>query len=692
MKNLFSKKLYLQGLRKIRTIGIAMAIVLIALNALFPIVSILGSQFSYNPNQTVYVVEAAFVAPCSVIVLLFAPIMVYSMFSYLNDRKSSDFYHSLPQKRICVFISFILAIFTWIFGVLLASAFLNAILWAIAVYYTVSVSAIILSFLTYLIAALVLCGFMILAMTVTGTTISNILVFLLFALFVRAFGLFFLYGLYEVAPMFHVANSWLHIFDIDFFLPLSLLEECFNMESLIFYDAEVLVYWAVVSLLLFVASAYFYHFRRSESAGKSAPNRLMQHLYRIAVTFPFMMLTMYMILLEDGVEDFHLILAVIAFLVWVLYELMTTKKIKNVLKSLPLFLIPVVLSLFYVGGIYVGRAIVYETTPERDEIVAVKREGGNFRASTTWENAVLYNDFTTDPQVLDMIAQAVSDTKMTDTWDSSERYDHGYQYQGAYTLQLKSGRKVTYNLVTKNSLRTAFQNAKDLKRVIYSLPADDMIGYIGVYSLPDDCIDEIWSAFAEDFYDMDENKRIEYLKWNEKNNSMTEIHLSGEYKNIDFFIEYDLDLKYTPKALKAFLQYSQKSNPPIDGLKKIKYAINQIENIEGHYASMHIFQNPMEYQDVYTSDIRVIREFLNLLSLDSHLVDFENATKFYELRIALDPKYEAIPIDYDVEKNYGTTSMIAVESFYSINEIYYVTFSEEDIALYREILQKYQAD
>ena len=40
MKDIFSSKLYLQGLRKVRTLGIAMAIVMIALNAWIPLMHI----------------------------------------------------------------------------------------------------------------------------------------------------------------------------------------------------------------------------------------------------------------------------------------------------------------------------------------------------------------------------------------------------------------------------------------------------------------------------------------------------------------------------------------------------------------------------------------------------------------------------------------------------------------------------
>ena len=267
MKNIFSKGLYLQGLRKIRTAGIAMAIVIIAINALVPTVCMIESQFSFpGMTHTVQEIGANMAAPAGLSVILFAPILTYVMFSYLNERKSSDFYHALPQKRVCVYTSFVAAILTWIAGTLIASMLLNSILWACARWYDASVSVMVMSTLAYFITALVMMGFMVLAMTVTGTPVSNMLVFILFTLFVRAFGLFFLYGLSEVAPMFHMANSWLRMFDWSFFLPFRLVVELFDVESAAYYDAVMLIYWAIVGVLLLVGAGVFYHYRKSENA------------------------------------------------------------------------------------------------------------------------------------------------------------------------------------------------------------------------------------------------------------------------------------------------------------------------------------------------------------------------------------------------------------------------------------------
>ena len=97
MKNIFSYKLYLQGLRKIRTAGVAMAIVIIVLNAWIPINCITSGG---NHGRYVTSVDAGMFAPFGFLLMFFAPLLVYNMFSFLNERKGSDFFHSLPQKRM----------------------------------------------------------------------------------------------------------------------------------------------------------------------------------------------------------------------------------------------------------------------------------------------------------------------------------------------------------------------------------------------------------------------------------------------------------------------------------------------------------------------------------------------------------------------------------------------------------------
>ena len=86
MKNIFSFKLYLQGLRKVRTAGVAMAIVITVSNALFPVLNMISSGRDLGEFDRAPEIDSILFAPFGWLVILFAPLLVYNMFSYLNDR------------------------------------------------------------------------------------------------------------------------------------------------------------------------------------------------------------------------------------------------------------------------------------------------------------------------------------------------------------------------------------------------------------------------------------------------------------------------------------------------------------------------------------------------------------------------------------------------------------------------------
>ena len=80
MKNIFSPKLYLQGLRKVRTLGIAMAIVMIALNAWIPLTHINGHTHRLDGVTEIEYVEAGQFAPFGLLFLIFVLALFFPLF------------------------------------------------------------------------------------------------------------------------------------------------------------------------------------------------------------------------------------------------------------------------------------------------------------------------------------------------------------------------------------------------------------------------------------------------------------------------------------------------------------------------------------------------------------------------------------------------------------------------------------
>ena len=689
MKNIFSRQLYLQGLRKIRTAGVAMSVVILVLNAWIPIQCITRNIGSVEHTTSV---EAGMFAPFGFLLMFFAPLLVYSMFSFLNDRRGSDFFHSLPQKRICVYLSFMSAILTWIVSVLCVTSIVNTLLWAMADGYILSLKAVLLTLLGFLILSLVMAGFMALAMTLTGTCVANCLVFLLFFLFIRACGMFFLFGFSGITEMFDITHSPLRIFDWDFFLPLGLLAQVFDGDAEVFRSVCFFLYWIAVAVVLLVASAVAYCRRRSESATKSAPNRFMQNLYRIGVTFPFLMMGVYLVIVESDLYLF-LLCAFVAFLVWVIFELMTTKKIKNVIRSLPLLLIPALMAAGYGASLVMAKNIYYATVPEREDIVSARLEFGTSTIVGGLNEAILATLDVTEDAVLDKIAEAIDQTVESRDWNWDERIENGYIHTEKVTVTLRSGKKATYNLRTDFIVYEVFSSSAsfaDKQTLIYD---GEVLSAYGLKKLTSAQHLDVWEALKNDVSALDASQKAAYMRLNDHGeDSAFIIRISGRYEGLKFTQSYVLHPQYTPTALSLYMQYYSAGNDSLDRLEKLKTQIEQISPNAVSYAYMQI--ESLNYGKSFSLDcqsFQQIREFMNYLSVDSHLTNYTIAENVYQLDISIEYQPD-VAMDAAVAED-GEPMTAATDPNYDgkyygyISDHLFLTFSDEDIERFRQIVK-----
>ena len=625
MNKIFSAKLYWQGLRKVRVVGLAMLFIVTALNALFPIVSIM-SEPSYSSG--IKTAEAGVFAPVGILLGLFAPLLVYSMFSYLNERRASDFFHSLPQKRACIFLSFMAAVVTWIVFTLFVTTLVNTLLWSLMGEYAVNLSSIMPLILGFLAFAMVTAGVMALAMTLTGTTVSNVFVFLLLFLFVRACGDCFIKALAEEARIFAAELSTLRFFDWNYFLPLVLLDEILGASLSWRELLPMLLYWFFLSIALIAVSAVCYCRRRSESATKSAPNRFMHALYRICMILPFLIVGVETIRL-GGEIYLGLLFIFIGFLVWVIFEALTMKTVKNLVRTLPLLLIPAVLTGGYIASVHLAKAILYASTPQRDDIVSVKIE----ECPDIWKNtstiaqqtdglasAIFLNGELTDPKVLDEVHEMIELTK-----DTSSDFG-GYLFSDAIiTVKTKTGRRVSYRLRPYNMISDTFSRSDEFIRLVSEFDFD-------VQSIDCDLhIDgsmAVWEAFKEDFRALTDEQKKEYLHWNEQQMLATGrniLKIYGSYNGKNFKQVFNPIAEYTPNAYRLYMECLAEEGEVF--LEKLRTAVNQLKAInpqKAYYVRMDIL-DPQGSFDVNCSDFSVIKGFLTEMTIDSHLIDYGNA-------------------------------------------------------------------
>lgn len=570
MDRFFSLKLYIQGLKKVRAVGIATAIIIIISNALSPLVSLiseLSRKYDEDVVRSVEDVPADMIAPFSIFVAILAPLAVFSMFSFLNDRCKSDFYHSLPQRRECIFISFLAATMTWILGAITVSHGINAILWALGPYTAVNIVPLVLSLAAFLVLALLCTSFAALAMTVTGTVISNTLITLLFALFFRIVGALFLWGVDIQSNVFAPEYSPLAWFGFDRYLPFAIFSSITGIsDASAFADTPLIIFAFVTSLVLLALSCLLFCKRRSECAGKSAPSRLLQHVWRIAITLPLVLLTVTLIV-QDGFEGYHLILIAVSLIIYLIFELMTTKKIKAMLRTIPMFAIPIIASVLLVLGTVAAASAIDSVTPAPEEIDGICTIADSY--SNSYEEYLISETFVGDNEAVKIVSLALEDS-------ASSSFSRRGKTDMLLRLRLEGGREIVRNIYftqeAKADLMRLIRSSEELADVYTRLPAENEISHVGatgLYSVSEQQREQLWLSFCEEYATLTNDEKREIKGFSDYNkedygyttdmSSITSISVRGYYKLSPFYSSYPIIPSLMPKTALLYVEMYNES-------------------------------------------------------------------------------------------------------------------------------------
>lgn len=574
MNSVFSFGLYREGLKKVKLVGIIAAILCVVITALIPIVSMIeGARRVPNitGNINVETVEIGNLAVPLLLILAFSPLFIYMMFSFLNKRSESDFYHSIPYRRECVYVSFTAAAITWIWGIILVTLAVAGILWGINPYAVFAVGDLFRLGFAYILSTAFIAGLMLVAMMLTGTIATNLSIFALLACFVRVLGALIVMCLEELVPIYDISYSPAAFLEIDFSLPLGLLGATINTRTAIkvFSNTPVFIYTGVCAVLLIAAGCLLYRFRKSEMAGMSAPNRMLQHIFRCAFTLPFVLVLATEILM--GAEGAVILVTVIGvLLVYYLYELITTKRIKRLLSATPYLGV-----LAVAGGIFIGSILLVSNGILNQKLPADKIDGiANY--STDYDYA--YADYDAimtagitirDDRAAEIVADALKDSQEAvrkGTFYLSQIYDKEptnttYVHRNV-EIRLKSGktigRTIRLTLEQSRELDQCFLNSPEYSEAVLKLPEDKEITSLYVdsvllerVSLSSEFEKQLWETFRNEYETLSDEEKYSVL-YGEKYSGIT-LHVQGQHN----YMYYNLPIpitENTPKTLNLFLQ------------------------------------------------------------------------------------------------------------------------------------------
>ena len=422
----FSLHLYRVALRRIFAYGMIFMVLTVVANAVIP----LGTLFSYLTerknsvigNMTVRTISAADFSGGLTLLLLAVPVLYYTLFSFLFSRSKSDFIHSLPYTRQCVFFSFFTAALTWIWGTVLVSSLINLFLFAVCPVTTLTPDTLYMSILTFFIATLLLGGMVVLAMSTAGNTGGAFIAILIIMFSFRLSGAAVRLAISTVNPMVDMMHTSLRFLGWDHSLIFALIMGSigFLPSNAVYANAGLLISAFCVALVALALALYAFVIRRSESAGRAFIGRRVHGIYRAALALPLVMLAaafgVSAVYASESRSNYILstvIFVLVAAAVYFIFEIILSHGIRHMasaLHCLPfLFLCGVAVG----GGICLQRTVFLSRTVSADAVAGVTIYSGNENdifLGGTYEALCTSSVEVTSPVMADFIAAAYADS------------------------------------------------------------------------------------------------------------------------------------------------------------------------------------------------------------------------------------------------------------------------------------------
>ena len=489
----FSRGLYREGLRRLRIPGIIFFVIL-TLEAIFiPLtrVTSINRRFAWGA------VEAESITAIGAHPLLFltftvmAPILAWTIFSWMNHRNSSDLYHALPHRRISLYTSQFAALITWLAALIFVSGSISRLMLAIfGRYFEITGGGYTPYMLGCFAASVLTAGAVTIGISLTGTLLNNIIVS----------------GLIIYLPRFViqlVVSSVTYRLDMvpKQYLP-SVLSAGINIvtspisfflgaESSSIFSAKSCIYTAAVALLYVIIGGICFCRRRSESAERSAPSTFLQSVYRIAVAMVICVPVCCMIFMNRGTDTYDLLLYVIfytaALIAYFSYELITTKKWKNLIRTLPGLGAVVILNILLYASMYGLYSTQLNFTPAPEEIKSVSIMQSDSYSSPAYQvSGIIEEEVSqlriTDPEALRAVSDALRET--VEHYRAAESTAYPYvPYEDALDFNMRSSITVCIRSGFIDKYRTIRVSRSQLNTIFSALRHTDGYSSNGI-SLP----------------------------------------------------------------------------------------------------------------------------------------------------------------------------------------------------------------
>ncbi len=475
-KSVFSSKLYAEGMRQLRAIGIINTILYILFSAMILVPDLILYYREPEYMSTGEVVNLISIAPVIILsIFVFAPIYIHKLFKFMEKRCPSDFYHSIPQTRLCLFTSFSAAAITWMMIPILISSAVSIGLASIL--YTINLQSILPTLFCIIVGGLSVMGAYLIAKSITGTLFSGICVALIILFFPRLLILFATLAVQALSPVVALDLSpFVNMMSIPVKLVYNVFIQNSSLPEILTAFNSTSIYTLVLSVVYFVIGGLLFVKRNSETATKATASPVLQTIFRICATLVFCLPAIYAIcdtVAGSGSSNLEVIIVfyLLAIVAYFLYEFITTQKISNIIGAIPGLGVVAILNVVAVFSIVAVSNFILDFRPAADEIdsVSVYYSDLDYQQGPNYFHDKAQDIEISDSEMSAFVAQALAN-------DLDELEADAYLYDD-YSLTVK----INADGATKNRVLYLTQKEydtftgllaqnDDYRKVYYTLP------------------------------------------------------------------------------------------------------------------------------------------------------------------------------------------------------------------------------
>lgn len=655
INNYFNQKLFFEAFKQIRIVALIFFVCLSTAAMFLPVMMKDDYVGMYSENKHELLLHVAdCMYPLLALVFVAVPIMYIVLFNFQTKRNSSDFYHSLPVKRSCQFLSYIAAIFSWLLIITITYTLLFLISANITYEYFILDYSV---FACYAINIIISCGIIIgilsIGTSLTGTMTSNI-ISSLSILIIPRFVIFAIVDMIDSHSMTLSYDKMWFVLTNKCNIVFSQLIDTISFEnngSVMCALSKYSVYSVILAIVYIIIGLKLFTTRPSEIATKSFRTKkvfsalkigtgflisiiLVVEIYEDAINFDFVeisenMVTYILLIIAMGLSMFAL-------------EAAFTKSIKSGLKTIlltPFILLLDVIIIFGVSAINNYYDNIESFNPKNVDYVRVAFDYDDYLSINEEDEYFYYEG-------LDVFKSALHNTKITDnkiidflldihnsdrTKMASDMPYHHYKMVEV-TFDSTFSEKTRYVYLTDMEYKTLgdmLLDNSDIQKKLISYPDLDTMAIIVSGNLTRKQSHNLYESLLKEVNAITDPKTLIELFNVHANHSLVDnatlmfiqCYYNGEYCTLEIPIT-----PLTPDTYTLYLEYENAANK-----KNVLDILNKVEN-GSKDISMTINGNIYNLlQDGTTTEDYLYRQNGKVSSLDNNFTILKNYINDYYL-------------------------------------------------------------